>query len=175
MSRPTPRLMAPTLRRISRPPGVRSFNSGYEIGTRISGRLEATDQERPAQLGVYYEDISIPERYITPEEQISSVQQIYTKRWFEGARVNWVYADARVVRCQFSYPAAGLIEPATLIAIITAIGVIIAAIAPIIWSYTAYKVVSAIPPESWEWIVKGGIIIGVAFVTAELIRAVRGR
>jgi hypothetical protein len=147
----------------------------YQRGTRISGSMTEVDTSQVAELGVIYEDVHIPGRALTQSEIQQSVDQVYTQKWFQGAQVNWVYADSSVVRCQFSYPAASYIEPATIIAIITAIAAILAAIATIVWSMTAYKVVTSVPPEAWDWIVKGSIIVAALFGTAAVLRAFRGK
>jgi hypothetical protein len=152
--------------------------SGYQVGTRVPGNLEATYTSLPAQAGVIYEDFSVPDRALTSDEITQMVNNVYTQKWFQGAQVTWVYADPNQFRCQFSYPVtptAQLIEPATIIAIITAIGVIISAVATLVWAMTAYKLVTTIPPESFKYLIPGAIIIGITAVTAYLIRAIRGR
>jgi hypothetical protein len=68
-----------------------------------------------------------------------------------------------------------LIEPATIIAIITAIGAILTAVASIIWAYSAYRVVSAVPPESWDMIIKGGLLVAGIGVSAYLVKAIRAK
>ena len=147
----------------------------YQRGTRISGSMTEVDTSQVAEMGVIYEDVHIPGRALTQSERQQSVDQVYTQKWFLGAGVNWVYADSSVVRCQFSYPAASYIEPATIIAIITAIAAILAAIASIIWAMTAYKVAPELPTETWDLIIKGSIIVAALFGTAAVLRAFRGK
>jgi len=152
--------------------------AGYSMGTRVPGTLQVTDTSLPAVGGQIYEDFSTPERPLTSSEIQQTVNQVYMQKWFEGAQVTWVYCDENQFRCQFSYPVsptAQLLGPATIIAIIAAIGVILSAVATIIWAMTAYKLVTAIPPESYKWLIPGLIVIGVTAATAMLIRAIRGR
>ncbi|MHA1827033.1 MAG: hypothetical protein ACTSX6_00145 [Candidatus Heimdallarchaeaceae archaeon] len=138
------------------------------VGTYTTGKLTPLPENAVIEYGKVYETYQLYDRIIPPSEEEHIRLETVKKLTSMGAKVLWISVKGRIVRTQFVFEKASLVEPLTVVTILGALALILAIVLALRPIFEAVYHVAKEAPVTFPLLAIAIILIAGAYIFTKI-------